>query len=76
MGCCSWPLSLVAWCLGEYSPKKYDMESYSSEEIPVPRFRDLGELKNRVTRKYDLRPTKAVCYTESDDDASADVGFD
>jgi len=59
--------------MGEYSPKKYEIESDSSEEIPVPRFRDLGELKNRITRKYELRPTKGVCYTESDDDDASAV---
>ena len=64
MGCCSWPLSIIAWCMGEYSPKTYE-EDYG-EDIPVPRFRDLGELKNRVSRKYELRPKKDVCYTEAD----------
>jgi hypothetical protein len=69
MGWCSWPLALVAWCISIVSSKRYEDES---EEPPAPRFRDLAPLKQRFTRTYDLRPTKDVCYTESDTDA----GFD
>jgi hypothetical protein len=53
--------------MGEYSSKRYEeYSSDSSEDIPVPRFRDLGELKHRAVRKYELRPKKDVCYTETD----------
>jgi hypothetical protein len=46
----------------------------SSDEEPVPRFRyvDTGveaqHLKSRFKRTYELRETKPVCYTESEDD--------
>jgi hypothetical protein len=52
--------------MGEYS-KPYGEESDSSEDIPVPRFRDLGEMRHRVKRTYELRPKKAVSYAETDD---------
>jgi len=85
MGCCSWPLSVVAWCIGIYS-KKYEHDdddervpdsSYirAKEEIPVPRFRDLGAMKQRFTRTYYLRTTKPVSYAESGDEGT-DAGFD
>jgi len=84
MGCCSWPLSVVAWCIGIYSSKKYEHDdepepdsSYTDtkEEIPVPGFRDLGVMKQRFTRTYYLRTTKPVSYAESEDEGT-DVGFD
>lgn len=81
MGCCSWPLSVIAWCIGIYS-KKHDDEhehvrdsSYIKEDIPVPGFRDLGAMKQRFTRTYYLRTTKPVSYAESEDDGT-DAGFD
>jgi hypothetical protein len=66
MGCCSWLCSVVFWVTGLYSSKRYEDDSDSSEEIPVPRFRDLGEPKHRFTRTYYLREKKPVCYTEDD----------
>ena len=72
MGCCSWPLSIIAWCMGEYSPKKYEEDSSDSDEYPVPRFRDLGVLKNRVTHNYELRQKKSVCYTEAEAETDVD----
>lgn len=69
MGCCSWPLSVISWWFSSYSQKRYDSDSDSSEEIPVPRFRDLGEMRYRPEpRKYELRPTKPVCYTEVEEE--------
>ena len=68
--CCGWALTLVAWCMGEYSPKKYE-DSSDSEEPPMPRFRNIGVLKNRMN-KYELRPTKNVCYAEVEDGADFD----
>ena len=68
MGCCSWPLTVISWFCSSYSSNRYDPESDSSEEIPVPRFRDLGEMRYRPEpHKYLLRPTKPVCYTEAED---------
>ena len=58
--------------MGEYT-KPYREECHSEEEIPVPRFRDLGEMRHRVKRTYELRPKKAVCYTETDE---VDAGVD
>ena len=46
----------------------------SSDEEPVPRFRYIEaeagamHLKSRFKRTYELRETKPVCYTESEDD--------
>jgi hypothetical protein len=57
--------------MGEYS-KPYVEDSDSSEDIPVPRFRDLGEMRHRVKRTYELRPKKPVCYTETEVDAEFD----
>jgi hypothetical protein len=86
MGCCTWPLSVIAWCIGIYSSKKYEHDdddepepdsSYTDtkEDIPVPGFRDLGVMKQRFTRTYHLRTTKPVSYAESEDDGT-DAGFD
>ena len=73
MGCCSWVLSAISWCFTSYSPSRYELESDSSDDIPVPRFRDLGEMRYRPEpRKYVLRPTKPVCYTEAEDDEGLD----
>jgi len=69
MGCClCWPFTVIQWVLSVYSSKKFEEDSDSSEEIPVPRFRDLGQPKHRFTRTYNLRETKPVCYTEVDDE--------
>jgi len=59
---------LLSWVTWVYSSKRYDDDSDTSDDIPVPRFRDLGEMRYRVTRKYELRETKPVCYTEAADD--------
>jgi len=46
----------------------------SSDEEPVPRFRyidtdaEAQQVKSRFKRIYELRETKPVCYTESEDD--------
>ena len=72
--------------MGIYSSKKYDHDdvdehvpesSYigAKEDIPVPRFRDLGAMKQRFTRTYHLRTTKPVSYAESEDEGT-DAGFD
>ena len=71
MSCCGFLLSFVEWVTGLYTAKRYEADSDSSDDVPVPpvpRFRDLGAMKHRVTRTYELRPTKAVCYRESDED--------
>ena len=75
MGCCSWPLGVIAWIMGSYSRTKYEEESDSSEDspvpkfqdIPVPGFRELGPMKQRFTRTYNLRTTKVLSYAEDDD---------
>jgi hypothetical protein len=36
--------------------------------MPVPRFRDLGQMKHRFTRTYELREKKPVCYTEYEEE--------
>ena len=69
MGCCQcWPFAMVRWVLDLYSSKRYEEDSDSSEDIPVPRFRDLGQPKHRFTRTYHLREKKPVCYKEEDDE--------
>lgn len=65
--CCSWPFSLVRWLTDLYSSKRYEEDSDSSEEIPVPRFRDLGPQKHVFTRTYYLREKKPMCYKEEDE---------
>ena len=71
MGCCTWPLSLVYLISNLYTSRNNDMYD-SSDEEPVPRFRyvEAGapHLKSRFKRTYELRETKPVCYTESEDD--------
>jgi len=75
MGCCSWPLGIIAWIMGSYSRAQYEEESDSSDDspvpkfqdIPVPGFRDLGPMKQRFTRTYNLRTTKVLSYAEDDD---------
>jgi hypothetical protein len=59
---------VIQWVLELYSSKRYEEDSDSSEDIPVPRFRDLGQPKHRFTRTYELREKKPVCYTEEDDE--------
>jgi hypothetical protein len=49
------------------STKKYEEDSDVHDE-PTPRFRDLGQLKHRFTRTYNLRPPKQVSYAEMDDE--------
>jgi len=68
MSCCSWPLYIVAWVSKVYSSKKYEDESDFSDDEPPPRFRDLGQMKHRFTKVYDLREKKPVCYTEVEED--------
>ena len=61
--------------MGSYSRSKYEEESDSSDDspvpkfqdIPVPGFRDLGPMKQRFTRTYNLRATKPISYAEDDD---------
>jgi hypothetical protein len=73
MCCCSWPLSVVHWLIHSWR-KNYQEDSDSDSSCePTPRFRDLGQLKHRFTRTYDLRPPKQVCYAEVDDDAGDSV---
>ncbi len=75
MGCCTWPLSLIYWIGNLYTSRNNDMYD-SSDEEPVPRFRyieaeaeaEAPHLKSRFKRTYELRETKPVCYTESEDD--------
>jgi hypothetical protein len=64
-----------------YTSRNNDMYD-SSDEEPVPRFRYIQaeaeaeagaeagamHLKSRFKRTYELRETKPVCYTESEDD--------
>ena len=58
-----------------YTSRNNDMYD-SSDEEPVPRFRYIEaeaeagamHLKSRFKRTYELRETKPVCYTESEDD--------
>jgi len=58
-----------------YTSRNNDMYD-SSDEEPVPRFRyieaeaeaEAPHLKSRFKRTYELRETKPVCYTESEDD--------
>jgi hypothetical protein len=66
--CCTWPLSVALWLIGFYSSKKYVGDSDSSDDSPVPRFRDLAQPKSRFTRTYSLREKKPVCYTEEEDE--------
>jgi len=75
MGCCSWPLTIISWFSSSYSSHRYEVESDSSDDIPVPKFRDLGEMRYRpepTVRKYMLRPTKPVCYVEQEDEEGLD----
>lgn len=69
MGCCQcWPFAIIQWVLDLYSSKRYEGDSDSSEDIPVPKFRDLAQPKQRFTRTYHLREKKPVCYAEKDDE--------
>ena len=67
MSCCNFLLSLVEWVKGFYTSKRYEEDSDSSDDLPAPKFSELGTMKQRFTRTYELRPTKAVCYTEVDE---------
>lgn len=73
MGCCSWLCSVVQWTTSLYSSRRYEDDSDSSEDIPAPRFRDLGEMRHRFSRTYDLREKKPVCYTEEEEQEGGDV---